>query len=82
MRPNLCRGRMQHVNRHLHAFTTLSIARWVVRRTSFAASTIKYGELRRSDAPVAAGLSWHHVEVVVGHFLAAVDAVVLKGQDA
>lgn len=53
-----------------------------MRRASYATGIPKNGQLRRPDSPITSGLSWNHVEVVVRHFLTAIDSVVLEIQYA
>ena len=53
----------------------------MVRRSRRTTRIGKLVELGRADAPVAAGLPRHDVDMVVRHVLAAVDAVVLEGED-
>lgn len=39
-------------------------------------------ELGRPYSPIASGLSWHDVEMIVRHFLAAIHAIVLEGENS
>lgn len=39
-------------------------------------------ELGRPYSPIASGLPWHDVEMVVRHLLAAIHAIVLEGENS
>ncbi len=56
------------------------VAGRVVHYTSPSTNPIKRGQLRRTDAPIATRLPGYNMEMVVRHFLAAVDTIILKSE--
>ena len=82
VRTNQVHGFGQLPGRNANPLPTLRISARIVRGAAFATGTVEGRELRRTDAPVAALLPWHDMEMEVRGLLSAVDAVVLEGEDA
>ena len=73
---------VQDIHANLDAPLSLRIARGIMCCTPNTAGSIHHSELRRPDAPIAAGLSRHYVKMIMRYFLSAKDTVVLKCQNA